>query len=42
MKAILSALLAVAVLAGTALSASAVDDYDSPSDVFKRIEQNLP
>jgi hypothetical protein len=42
MKAILSTLLAVSVLAGVTLSASAADEYDYPSDVFKRIEQSLP
>ena len=42
MKVILSALLALAVLAGVTLSVSAADEYDFPSDVFKKIEQNLP
>jgi hypothetical protein len=42
MKAILSALLAVSVLAGATLAASAADEYDYPSDVFKKIERNLP
>jgi hypothetical protein len=42
MKVILSALMALSVLAGATLSASAADEYDFPSDVFKKIEQNLP
>jgi hypothetical protein len=42
MKAILSALLALSVLGGATLSASAADEFDYPSDVFKKIEQNLP
>jgi hypothetical protein len=42
MKAILSALLGLSVLAAVTLSASAADEYDYPSDVFKRIERNLP
>jgi hypothetical protein len=41
MKAVLSMLLALAVITGFTLAASA-DDYDNPSDVFKRIERNLP
>jgi len=42
MKTILSGLLALAVLAGVTLSASAADEYDYPSDIFKKIERNLP
>jgi hypothetical protein len=42
MKAILSALVALSVLAGASLSASAADEFDYPANVFKRIEQNLP
>jgi hypothetical protein len=42
MKIILTALLAVSVLAGITLSVSAADEYDYPSDVFKKIERNLP
>jgi hypothetical protein len=42
MKAILSALLGLSVLAAVTLSASAADEYDFPSDVFKKIERNLP
>ena len=42
MKVILSALMALSVLAAATLSVSAADEYDFPSDVFKKIEQNLP
>jgi hypothetical protein len=43
MKVILTALLALSVLTGVTLSvASAADEYDYPSDVFKKIERNLP
>ena len=43
MKVILTALLALSVLTGVMLSAaSAADEYDYPSDVFKKIERNLP
>jgi hypothetical protein len=42
MKAIVAALVAISVLAGASLSAMAADEYDFPSNVFKRIEQNLP
>jgi hypothetical protein len=42
MKFVLSALVALSVLAGATLSASAAEEYDYPSDVFKKIEQNLP
>jgi hypothetical protein len=42
MKIILAALLAVSVLTGITLSVSAADEYDYPSDVFKKIERNLP
>jgi hypothetical protein len=42
MNAILSALLALSLVAGAALSASAAEEYDYPSDVFKKIERNLP
>ena len=42
MKVILSALMALSVLAAVTLSVSAADEYDFPSDVFKKIEQNLP
>jgi hypothetical protein len=42
MKTILLALFALSVVAGVTISASAADEYDFPSDVFKKIEQNLP
>jgi hypothetical protein len=42
MRFILSALLALSVLASVAHSVSAADEYDFPSDVFKKIERNLP
>ena len=42
MKVILSALMALSLLAAVTLSVSAADEYDFPSDVFKKIEQNLP
>jgi hypothetical protein len=43
MKIILSALVALSVLAaGVVHSASAADEYDFPSDIFKKIERNLP
>ena len=42
MKVILSALMALSMLAAVTLSVSAADEYDFPSDVFKKIEQNLP
>jgi hypothetical protein len=42
MKAIMSALVALAVLAGASLSASAAEEYDYPSNVFDKIQRNLP
>jgi hypothetical protein len=43
MKAILSAIVALTVLTGATLSAAvAADEYDYPSDIFKKIERNLP
>lgn len=42
MKVMLSALLALGVLAGVTLSVSAADEYDYPSDIFKKIERHLP
>jgi hypothetical protein len=43
MKAILSALVALSILAGASLSAyAASDEYDFPSNVFDNIRRHLP
>jgi hypothetical protein len=42
MKAVLSALVALSMLAGASLSASAADEYDFPSNVFDNIQRHLP
>jgi len=43
MKAILSAaLVALSVLVGASLSASAADEYDYRGNVFDRIQRQLP
>jgi hypothetical protein len=42
MKAILAALVALSVLAGASLSASAAYEYDYSGNVFDRIERQLP
>jgi hypothetical protein len=42
MKAIVSALVALSVLAGASLAASAAEDYDFPSNIFDNIQRHLP
>jgi hypothetical protein len=43
MKAILSALVALSVLAGASLSAvAAEEEYDFPSNTFDNIQRHLP
>jgi hypothetical protein len=43
MKAILlAALVAMSVLAGVSLSASAADEYDYPTNIFDKMQRHLP
>jgi hypothetical protein len=42
MKAIVSALVALSVLAGASLTASAAEEYDYPNNVFDNIQRHLP